>query len=275
MGGSVSGARYPVKEHRLLDFLKQISYVPESAMDRAWTFFASHGLALMQVARDPHARIRDIAAALGITERAAQGIVGDLVREGYLERVREGRRNRYLVRGDRPLRHRTTRAHTVAELIHALALEPPRDEAEGCEAIVVACSDYRMQGWLRSLLADQRLLDRAELVLWPGGGALLAGSRRGDAFEVLERLVGDRGPARLLLVAHTGCEVPGVRRARGSPLEAYRSIQRRQRRIIVECRRRLRMEPELWLVDPGRFSRVRVGLPKRAGDARRPLAVAG
>jgi hypothetical protein len=245
-------------------------------MERRWAFFSSHGLALMQIARVPDTRIRDLAHALGLTERAAQGIVTDLVRDGYVERIREGRRNRYLVRGDRPLRHATTQGHSVAELVHALA-PPSKLEAVGadCEAVVVSCSDYRMQGWLRSLLADEKLLERAELLLSPGGGAVLAGSQRQRMYSALERLIEDRAPARLLLVAHTRCQVPGVRNVSGNAIEAYRTIQRRQRRIIDDCRRRLNMEPELWLVDPGRFSWVRVDLPGWAGARTKRMEIAG
>jgi hypothetical protein len=229
-------------------------------MDRDWTFFSNHGFALLQVARHPDSRIRDIADALGVTERAAQGIVGDLVREGYLERIREGRRNRYLVRGDRRLRHPLTQDYAVSEVLDAVAIGDRRPRAGGCEALVLGCSDYRIQGWLRSLLADQRLLDRAEVLLIPGGGAILAGTEREPVYELLGGLVGRLRPRRFLLVAHSGCEVPGVRSAaREDPLLTFRTILRRQRRIITEVRRRLEMNAELWFVDPGRFTRVRAG----------------
>lgn len=58
-------------------------------------FLTNHGLTLLCVAANPHARIRDIAADVGITERAAQRIVGELVEARYLDRHRVGRRNRY------------------------------------------------------------------------------------------------------------------------------------------------------------------------------------
>lgn len=64
----------------------------------AFAFLTNHGLALLSIARDPGARMRDIAADVNITERAAQRIVADLVDAGYLERERVGRRNRYTVR---------------------------------------------------------------------------------------------------------------------------------------------------------------------------------
>lgn len=70
-----------------------------------WTFLSNHAHVVVCIARDPSIRLRDIAAAVGITERAAQRIVSELAEAGYLERTRSGRRNRYRVRLDRPLRH--------------------------------------------------------------------------------------------------------------------------------------------------------------------------
>jgi hypothetical protein len=65
-------------------------------------FLTSHGNALLLIARDPRIRIRDIAALLDIPERAAQRIVADLVKSGYIDSERQGRRNVYSVRVDRP-----------------------------------------------------------------------------------------------------------------------------------------------------------------------------
>jgi predicted transcriptional regulator len=62
-----------------------------------FSFLTNHGLTLLCVAHDPHARIRDIATSVGITERAAQRIVADLAEAGYIYRAREGRRNVYTV----------------------------------------------------------------------------------------------------------------------------------------------------------------------------------
>ena len=60
-------------------------------------FLTNHGLALLCIADDPAIRMRDIAAHVDITERAAQRIVADLVQAGYVERERVGRRNTYQV----------------------------------------------------------------------------------------------------------------------------------------------------------------------------------
>ena len=66
-------------------------------------FLTNHGLVLLCIAHDPGARMRDIAAAVEITERAAQRIVADLIEAGYLDRERVGRRNRYTVRVGLPI----------------------------------------------------------------------------------------------------------------------------------------------------------------------------
>ncbi|PZG30960.1 AsnC family transcriptional regulator [Spongiactinospora gelatinilytica] len=73
----------------------------------SWTFLTHHARVLLEIARDPQARLRDIAAAIGITERAAQGIVSDLHEAGYLTRSRVGRRNHYTINPDRHFRYPT------------------------------------------------------------------------------------------------------------------------------------------------------------------------
>lgn len=85
-----------------------------------WTFLTNHAHVLIYVARDPGARVREIADAVGITERTAHGILGDLVDDGYLRREKEGRRNRYECVEDLPLRHPIESDHQVGELLRAL-----------------------------------------------------------------------------------------------------------------------------------------------------------
>lgn len=86
-----------------------------------WTFLTNYGHVLLCIARDPEARLRDIAESVGITERAAQAIVGDLVEQGYLERIKEGRRNRYLVHAGAPMRHPAAAGHSIGEVLAVLA----------------------------------------------------------------------------------------------------------------------------------------------------------
>jgi len=100
--------------------------VSESAATErpGWTFLTNHGHVLVCLARDPDLRQRDLSALVGITERAAQVILDDLESSGYLTRERLGRRNRYVLALDRPLRHPLEAAHTVGELVELLAAEP-------------------------------------------------------------------------------------------------------------------------------------------------------
>jgi hypothetical protein len=86
----------------------------------SWTFLTNHSHVLICLARDPKLRLRDLAEQVGITERAVQGIVKDLVAAGCLTRHREGRRNRYDIVADRPMRHRVERQHVVGDLLGAM-----------------------------------------------------------------------------------------------------------------------------------------------------------
>lgn len=86
-----------------------------------WTFLTNHTHVLLCIHQDPDVRLRDIATRVGITERAAQSIVADLEQEGYLQRERVGRRNRYELRPDVPLRHPLEAHHTVGELLRLLS----------------------------------------------------------------------------------------------------------------------------------------------------------
>jgi DNA-binding MarR family transcriptional regulator len=85
-----------------------------------WRFVTNHAHVLEVIARDPTIRLRDIAVEVGITERTAAQIVGDLEQAGYLSKTRDGRRNRYQVHEELPLRHPQHRQHTVGELIRFL-----------------------------------------------------------------------------------------------------------------------------------------------------------
>jgi predicted transcriptional regulator len=82
-----------------------------------WTFLTNHAYVLVEIARDPEARLRDVAERVGITERAAQRIVSDLAEAGYISRERVGRRNRYVVHGEVPLRHHLGQDRAVGELL--------------------------------------------------------------------------------------------------------------------------------------------------------------
>lgn len=85
-----------------------------------WTFLTNHAHVLLSLTRDPEARLRDVAQLVGITERAAQRIVAELEAGGYLTRTRDGRRNRYEIHPDAPLRHPLERDHAVGEVLAVL-----------------------------------------------------------------------------------------------------------------------------------------------------------
>ncbi|MCU0312677.1 MAG: winged helix-turn-helix domain-containing protein [Solirubrobacteraceae bacterium] len=86
----------------------------------AWTFLTNHAHVLLCISRDPGIRLREVATEVGITERAAQRIVAELVEAGYISREREGRRNRYEVHAELPLRHPLEQSHEIGELLDLL-----------------------------------------------------------------------------------------------------------------------------------------------------------
>ncbi len=87
-----------------------------------WTFLTNHARVLLCIAHDPGARLRDIAASAGITERAAHGIVTDLTAAGgYIVKQKNGRRNRYQIQAHLPLPEPTRRERTVGDVLALLA----------------------------------------------------------------------------------------------------------------------------------------------------------
>jgi DNA-binding MarR family transcriptional regulator len=102
---------------------------PNSSSETSgWDFLTNHAHVLTCVAQDPGIRLRDIAAAVGITERAAHRILSELVDEGYVLRERHGRRNRYQVVPDLPLRHPLVQGREVRDLLTVLLRgAPPTD----------------------------------------------------------------------------------------------------------------------------------------------------
>jgi Winged helix-turn-helix DNA-binding len=89
--------------------------------DGSWTLLTGHGHVLVEVARNPGARIRDISAAVGLTERTVQAIVADLEAAGNLTRTRTGRRTRYTVNPDSSFRHPAQEGLRVGPFLAALA----------------------------------------------------------------------------------------------------------------------------------------------------------
>lgn len=71
----------------------------------SWTLLSNHGHVLVCLALDPQLRMRDVATQVGITERAVQLIIRDLVKAGFVVASRVGRRNSYTVLRAQQLRH--------------------------------------------------------------------------------------------------------------------------------------------------------------------------
>jgi DNA-binding Lrp family transcriptional regulator len=96
-----------------------------------WSFLTNHAQVLLCIARDPAVRLRDIGAAVGITERAAVRIVGELEDAGYVTRRRVGRRSRYTIRGELALPDPTARHQRVGDLLAILAGDVPAQLGPG------------------------------------------------------------------------------------------------------------------------------------------------
>ena len=88
----------------------------------SWTFLTNHAQVLLGIAHNPDIRLRDLAKHVGITERAAQRILVDLVEAGYVKRRRVGRRNHYLIDPRVEMRHAAQEGHSVGELLNVLEL---------------------------------------------------------------------------------------------------------------------------------------------------------
>src|SRR5437588_8752347 len=87
----------------------------------SWTLLTGHGHVLVEIARNPEARIRDISAVVGLTERSVQAIVADLEAANYLIRTRTGRRVVYTVNRDSLFRHSAQEGHRVGPFLDLLA----------------------------------------------------------------------------------------------------------------------------------------------------------
>jgi predicted transcriptional regulator len=98
-----------------------MSMSPPGKDGSAWTLLTGHGHVLVEIARPPQARIRDISPVVGLTERTVQAIVADLEAAGYLTRTRNGRRNQYTVNSGSLFRHPAQEGHRVGPFLALLA----------------------------------------------------------------------------------------------------------------------------------------------------------
>jgi DNA-binding MarR family transcriptional regulator len=93
---------------------------PSEDHEKTWRFLSNHTQVLLCIARNPDTRQRDIAEAVGITERAAQRIVTDLIESGYVDSERHGRRSRYTINREIAMRHPAQTNHEIGELLDLL-----------------------------------------------------------------------------------------------------------------------------------------------------------
>lgn len=100
--------------------------IVRSVKREGWTFLTNHGHVLACLAADPDVLLRDVAAHVGITERAVQHIVADLEAAGVITRSRVGRRNRYDVRMGNQLRHPLEASVTVRDFVELISQHPLR-----------------------------------------------------------------------------------------------------------------------------------------------------
>src|ERR1700735_2106106 len=119
----------------------------------SWSFLTNHARVLLSIAHDPGARLRDIAAALGITERSAYGIVTDLTRAGYVVKEKAGRRNRYQIQVHRPLPDPVGREPAIGDVLAVLlGKDPEREQADGkAGQAVIQRTGYRAGGLVPGL----------------------------------------------------------------------------------------------------------------------------
>lgn len=92
-------------------------------MPAGWTFLTNHAHVLLCIDANPNATLREVAQQVGITERATHRIVAELESEGALSRTRDGRRNRYQIRQDFPLRHPLEQHRAVGHLVDMVGLK--------------------------------------------------------------------------------------------------------------------------------------------------------
>ena len=88
---------------------------------RTWTFLTNHAQVLLCLAETPDIRLRDVAGRVGITERATQRILAELVEAGYVQSERIGRRNRYTVDRQHAMRHSAQLGYEIGALLEALS----------------------------------------------------------------------------------------------------------------------------------------------------------
>jgi predicted transcriptional regulator len=97
------------------------AHIASSENGKPWTFLTNHAQVLLCLAETPDIRLRDVAAHVGITERATQRILADLIEGGYVKTERVGRRSRYTVDREHAMRHTAQLGYRIGALLEALS----------------------------------------------------------------------------------------------------------------------------------------------------------
>lgn len=113
----------PITTKRQSRTTTRSSSVSSTAPDSGprWTFLTNHSHVLVLIHSDPDVVLREVAVEVGITERAVQRIIHDLESDGFIERERIGRRNRYRVLVDQPLRHPIESHRNIGDLLRLIS----------------------------------------------------------------------------------------------------------------------------------------------------------
>ena len=131
----------------------------------SWTLLTGHGHVLVEIARDPEARIRDISAVVGLTDRTVQAIVADLEAAGYLTRTRTGRRTRYSVNHDSLFRHSAQEGFRVGPLLDLLGAPGDSDDGGPAETELSP----------RCRVSPRQSQPAVASVTWPSSSAVVTG----------------------------------------------------------------------------------------------------
>lgn len=97
---------------------------------KTWTFLTNHAMVLISLAKQPSITAVAISAEIGITERAVRKIISELEKHGYIGKSKEGRRIRYTINPEVPLRHKTQRDKAVGDLLKILGWKGKRQRVK-------------------------------------------------------------------------------------------------------------------------------------------------
>lgn len=120
----------------------------------SWSFLTNHARVLLRIAQDPGARLRDIAAAVGITERSTYGIVTDLTAAGYVVKHKDGRRNSYQIQAHLPLPEPASQEPAIGDVLALLIGGDARHGQIGARP-APPTSQTRSVAWKQYMTRDQ------------------------------------------------------------------------------------------------------------------------